>query len=81
MPVTDAETTSLLLHDATVLTTLRIQEAGQRIGEAADLVVAFLAAGHGRVVDTALSSDEIREVVVVGHIAGGASPDGPEAEA
>jgi hypothetical protein len=54
-------------HEGVRLGTVRIQEAGQRIDEAAEQVVAFLSAAPGRIVDTAGSSDEVREIVIVGY--------------
>lgn len=56
------------------LAVVRLQEADQRISDAADQIVAFLAAAPGRVTDTALSSDEVREIVVVGYARAGTTP-------
>jgi hypothetical protein len=55
------------LGDGRRLGVIRIQEADQDVEGAATRIVRFLAAAPGRIVDAAASSDEVREIVVVGY--------------
>lgn len=61
--------------DGVVLATVRFQETDQRTDEAADAIVAFLQQGQGRIVDTADTPDDTREIRLVGYVTSSKPPE------